>query len=164
MLLNEGPLLSLVQFTQKELSNFFWDCLAVELETIHQDRKRGQVAAIYEEDNSAAADYEADDDFGDDEIAVINAIRQWQGKPPFKQNFRRPFGKSNSSNGKSDVTCWYCKKKGHMQRECWKRIAENGAMTNAKGKPFVKKVNAAVVEDNDRVYNQLRSNTVGSIV
>ena len=50
--------------------------LAVELETIHQDRKRGQVAAIYEEDDSAAADYEADDDFGDDEIAAINAVRQ----------------------------------------------------------------------------------------
>ena len=28
MLLNEGPLLSLVQFTQKELSIFFRDCLA----------------------------------------------------------------------------------------------------------------------------------------
>ena len=50
--------------------------LAVELETIHQDRKRGQVAAIYEEDDSAAADYEADNDFGDDEIAAINAIHQ----------------------------------------------------------------------------------------
>ena len=50
--------------------------LAVELETIHQDRKRGQVAAIYEEDDSATADYEADDEFGDDEIVAINAICQ----------------------------------------------------------------------------------------
>ena len=51
-----------------------------------------------------------------------------------------------------------------MQRECRKRIAENGAMTNAEGKPFVKKVNAAAIEDNARVDNQPRSSTVGSIV
>ena len=138
--------------------------LAVELETIHQDHKRGQVAAIYEEDDSAAADYEANNDFGDDEIAAINAIRQWQGKPPFRRNFRRSFGKTNLSNGKADVTCRYCKKKGHMQRECQKRITENGAMTNAEGKPFTKKVNAPAVEDNARVDNQPRSSTVGSIV
>ena len=110
--------------------------LAVELETIHQDRKQGQVAAIYDNDDFAAADYEADDDFGDDEIAAINAFRQRLGKTPFRQNFHRSFGKANSSNGKSDITCRYCKKKGHMQHECRKRIAENGAMTNAEGKPF----------------------------
>ena len=50
--------------------------LAVELETIHQDRKRGQVAMIYKEDNSSAANYEADDDFGNDNIAAINTIHQ----------------------------------------------------------------------------------------
>ena len=127
--------------------------LAVELKTIHQDRKRGQVAAIYEEDDSAAtADYKADNNFGYDKIAAINAIRQRQGKPPICRNFRRSFGKTNSSNGKSDVTCRYCKKKGHLQPECQKRIAENGAMTNAEGKPFVKKVNtAAVAVDPGRV-------------
>ena len=132
--------------------------LAVELETIHQDCKRGQVAAIYKEDDSA------DDNFGDDKIAAINAIRQRQGKLPFRCNFRRLFGKTNSSNGKSDVTCRYCKKKGHMQRKCRKCITENGAMTNAEGKPFNKKVNAAIAEDIVRANNQMRSSTVGSIV
>ena len=87
--------------------------LAVELETIHQDRKRGQVAMIYKEDNSSAANYEADDDFGNDNIAAINTIHQRQGKPPFRCNFRHSFVKTNP-NGKSDVTCHYCKKKGHM--------------------------------------------------
>ena len=138
--------------------------LAVKLETIHQDHKRGQVAAIYEEDDSAAADYEADDDFGDDKIAAINAIHQPQGKPPFRCNFRRYLRKTNSSNGKSEVTCRYCKKKGHMQRKCQKRITENGAMTNTEGKPFTKKVNAATAEDNARVDNQPQSSMVGSIV
>ena len=37
-------------------------------------------------------------------------------------------------------------------------------MTNAEGKPFVKKVNAAIVEDNAKIDNQQRSSTVGSIV
>ena len=119
--------------------------IAVELETIHQDRKQGQVAAIYKE---------VDDDFGDDKIAAINVIRQRQGKPPFRRNFRRSLDKTNSLNGKSEVMCRYCKKKGHMQRECRKRITENGAMNNAEGKPFTKKVNAAVAEDNARVDNQ----------
>ena len=51
-----------------------------------------------------------------------------------------------------------------MQRECQKRIAENGAMTNAEGKLFVKKVNAAAIEENARVDNQPQSSMVGSIV
>ena len=51
-----------------------------------------------------------------------------------------------------------------MQHECRKRIAENGAMTSAEGKPFTKKVNAAIAEDNVRADNQTRSSTVGSIV
>ena len=138
--------------------------LAVKLETIHQASKWGQVAAIYEEDDSAAADYKADDNFGDYEIVAINAIRQRQGKPLFRRNFRCSFGKTNLLNGKTDITCRYCKKKGHMQRECRKRIAENSAMTNAEGKPFTKKVKAAAVEDNARVNNKPRSSTVGSIV
>ena len=139
--------------------------LAGELKTIHQDCKRGQVAAICEEDDSAiTANYEANDDFGNDEIAAINVIRQRQGKPPFHRNFHHLFGKTNSSISKSDVTCRYCKRKGQMQRECRKCITKNGAMTNAEGKPFTMKVNAATAEDNVRADNQTRSSTVGSIV
>ena len=38
-------------------------------------------------------------------------------------------------------------------------------MTNAEGKPFTKKVNAAAAaDDNIRTNNQPRSSTVGSIV
>ena len=51
-----------------------------------------------------------------------------------------------------------------MQLECRKRIAENGAMTNAKVKPFSEKVTAATAEDNVRANNQTRNSTVGSIV
>ena len=51
-----------------------------------------------------------------------------------------------------------------MQHECQKCIAENGAMTNAEGKPFTKKVNAAAADYNVRTDNQPRSSTVGSIV
>ena len=142
--------------------------LAVGLETIHQDLKRGQVAAIYDKaDSTVTADYEANDDFGNDEIAAINAICQRQGKPLFHCNFRHLFGKTNS-NGKSNVNCRYCKKKGHMQHECQKCIAENGPMTNAEGKPFTKKVKAAAAaaaaNDNIRADNHSRSSTVGSIV
>ena len=143
--------------------------LAVELETINQDRRaaRGQVNAIEKVDT---AEDENEDDLQDDEIAAINAIRFWNGKPPFKRNFRRKFGvNNNNGNNKTPntVICRYCKKPGHVQKDCRKRLRENGAMVNAGGKLFEKLVNATHMETSNKMENDemmKRANNVGSIV
>ena len=138
-------------------------CLAVELETINQDQRaaRGQVNAVEKAD---AADDE--NDLQDNEIAAINAIRFRNGK----QNFRRKFG-ANNNNGNNKtpntVICRYCKKPGHVQKDCCKRLRENGAMVDAGGKPFEKRVNATHTETSNKMEKDKmmkRANNVGSIV
>ena len=143
--------------------------LAVELETINQDQRaaRGQISAIKKVDT---ADDKNEDNLQDDKIAAISAICFRNGKPPFKQNFRRKFGANNNSgNNKtlSTVICRYCKKPGHVQKDCHKRLQENGAMVNVGGKPFEKCVNATHTEASNRVENDelmKRANNIGSIM
>ena len=87
----------------------------------------------------AAEDYieeepEEDDDDAESALAVLNAIRIQRGKQPFKK-FPGSYPKSNGNgahNGARPKTtngepmkCRYCKKSGHMQKECNKRIKEN---------------------------------------
>ena len=143
--------------------------LAVELEIINQDQRaaQGQVNAIEKVDT---AEDENKDDLQDDEIAAINAIRFRNGKPPFKWNFRRKFG-ANNNNGnnktQNTVICHYCKKLGHVQKDCRKRLRENDAMVDAGGKPFEKCVNATHTETSNKMENDnmmKRANNVGSIV
>ena len=122
--------------------------LAVELETINQDRRatQGQVSAV--EKANAAAD-KNENDLQDDEIPAINAIRFRNGKPQFKRNFCKKFGAiNNSDNNKtpSSGICHYCKKSSHVQKDCQKRLRENGAMVDTGGKPFQKRVNATNTE------------------
>ena len=40
-----------------------------------------------------------------------------------------------TTNGEP-MKCHYCKKSGHMQKECYKQIKENGAMITAQGKQY----------------------------
>ena len=143
--------------------------LAVELETINQDWRagRGQVSAV---EKVNAAEDKNEDNLQDDKIATINAIRFWNGKPPFKRIFRRKFG-ANNNNGNNKtpntVICRYCKKPRHVQKDCRKRLRENGAMVYAGGKPFEKRVNATNTETSNKMENNemmKRANNVGSIV
>ena len=76
---------------------------------------------------------EEDEDEEEAALNSLNAIRIQKGKTPFKK-----FSKSNGNgNGNSNggarpkttkgepMKCRYCKKSGHMQKECYKRIKEN---------------------------------------
>jgi len=109
--------------------------LANELEVIYQDKKRHQVHAVTAESESPSAPPE--DGLNDEDIEAINAIRQRSGRPPFRGGPRR-FGGTNKKN----IVCRYCKKTGHMQRECRSRLAVNGKMVDANGKPIPKRVHA----------------------
>ena len=119
--------------------------LARELEIIHADRKKSfsGVRAITEEnkeEDAAAADFKNEDDdammtegLEDDEIELINAIRRRRGKPGF-----RPSNKSGGSSNKGTLICRYCKKKGHLQKECYTRARDKAPMVDAQGKPYKK--------------------------
>ena len=41
-------------------------------------------------------------------------------------NIKQPMG----NDGKRDMLCWYCGRKGHFKRECKKRKAEQGRGSN----------------------------------
>ena len=45
-------------------------------------------------------------------------------------------GQRPSGGQTGTMTCCYCKKTGHMQKECQKRIAKNGVMIRAQGPPY----------------------------
>ena len=81
--------------------------------------------------------------FKDDELEEINVIRRRTSKLPFKKiNYKRPNGNN------CIVSCRYCKKKGHMQRECKLRLRNNAPMVHANGKPFTRNyVHAADTEE-----------------
>ena len=64
----------------------------------------------------------------------------------------------SSNGGQNGVTCRYCKKRGHMQKECRSRIRDRAPMVDATGKPFTRKVNA--VDEKDATEDAVK---VGSI-
>ena len=89
---------------------------------------------------------EEDEDDAESALAVLNAIRIQKGKAPFKKfpgsyqplSTKSVYGaQPKTTNGSGEpMKCRYCKKSGHMQKECYKRIKENGAMITAQGKQY----------------------------
>jgi Retrotransposon gag protein/Zinc knuckle len=103
---------------------------AMSFETVIRD-KRGSKPLISAIEKAAQldSDNEADNDEEDEELLdQVNAIRRQRGKKPIRF--------AQSSRPKVTVTCRYCKKTGHFQRECFKRKKDNGAMVDAQGKPL----------------------------
>ena len=133
---------------------------AAELEVIH-NRGRSGIASL-SSDNAALiqaidatgpdGDIPMDEDaFDEEEIAMINALRQRTGRPPFNRGFRRPFsnhrngsGNNGRNNGSAPAgNCRYCKQPGHHQKQCEARIKAQAPMVDQYGKPFKKRfVNA----------------------
>ena len=125
---------------------FAYDTLkvAIATETLILDKKDNLKMPI----KIMAVEAECDDkvleeeDIDEEEAALnsLNAIRIQKGKTPFKK-FPRSNGNRNggaqpkTTNGEP-MKCHYCKKSGHMQKECYKWIKENGAMITAQGKQY----------------------------
>ena len=82
----------------------------------------------------------------EEEFNVVNAMRMRRGLPPRpRPKFFRRSGYSSqpqvssgsrNGNGKKSEVCRYCKKMGHRQAECRKRIREGGLCTDQNGKPW----------------------------
>ena len=113
---------------------------------------------------------EEDEDEEEAALNSLNAIRIQKGKTPFKK-----FSKSNGNgNGNSNggarpkttkgepMKCRYCKKSGHMQKECYKRIKENWAMITEQGKQYkanevTKKTVGAITASGYPALNSVRA-------
>ena len=119
--------------------------VAIATETLILDKKDNLKMPI----KIMAVEAECEDELEEEEIDKeeaalnsLNAIRIQKGKTPFKK-FSKSNGNGNSNGGARPKTtngepmkCHYCKKSGHMQKECYKWIKENGAMITAQGKQY----------------------------
>ena len=76
-------------------------------------------------------------------LEKINAIRFRKGKRPF-----RP-GNGTKRYNRPEVTCRYCSKKGHFQRECRKRLREGKPMVDANGRPYSSENRANPIQEED---------------
>jgi hypothetical protein len=101
---------------------------AMVVETIIKD-KRGSKPLVTQIAEASDDDEEPDQDDEDEELLEqVNAIRISRGK--------RPIRFSSRPKGKLNVTCRYCKKNGHFQRECRKRISERAPLLDQHGKAY----------------------------
>ena len=146
---------------------FAYDALrvAIATETLILDKKDNLKAPIkisaIKTDEPEDEEEEEEDEAEASLLNSLNAIRIQKGKTPFKRfsgNQQRTNGNGNGNgngahNGARPKTtngepmkCRYCKKSGHMQKEGYKRIKENGAMITAQGKQY--KANEVTLEKN----------------
>ena len=94
---------------------------------------------------AAVEDVDEDEeiDLDEDELAILNAIRFKKGKAPFRSRFNKGQGPRRD---KKDMTCRYCKKKGHLQADCFSRQKAGAPCVDAKGEPYKKRINAVAEE------------------
>ena len=125
--------------------------VAIDTEMLILDKKDNlkkpiKMNAVEAEAKCEEEEPEEDKDDAESALVVLNAIRIQKGKALFKKfpgcykllptkavNGNRP----KTTNGSGELMmCRYCKKSGHMQKECYKRIKENGAMITTQGKQY----------------------------
>jgi hypothetical protein len=128
--------------------------LSREIEAIQNDRKRSQKIAVIKstmQPSEAAAIFW--DELADEEIEQIAAVR-CQQLP--RSNFnvaptRAPAANAAPirSNGpcNPNIVCRYCKKKGHMQRECHSRRRDGAPMVDANSKKYESHINNVAEKD-----------------
>ena len=130
---------------------------AREIETIFSDRKsqsKGTVISAIGEQTQEST-LEAPEQFDEEEIEAINAIRFKKGKKPFRPN----------NGGRPKVRCHYCKKPGHIQKFCFTRKNENGEFKDAQGRPMGRRVAAVQPESTpsqDPGADYYRLSTIGA--
>ncbi len=129
--------------------------LAREIEAIQNDRKRSQkIAAIKStmQPSEAAAIFW--DELADEEIEQIAAVHHQQ--PPRNNNFNAASTRAPAANAAQirsngprnpNIVCRYCKKKGHMQRECHSCRHDGAPLVDANGKKYESLINNVAEKD-----------------
>ena len=129
---------------------------ARDTEAILNDKaRRSQLAAIQQEHEDdgmeefmsnywSNRDYSELESWEEQALDKINAIRINKGKRPFRAGNKR-FGGGGAN--RSQFECRYCKIKGHMQKECRKRIRDGKPQVDMHGKPFTYENRAHPIRD-----------------
>jgi hypothetical protein len=146
--------------------------LARELEAIHNDKRRShKIAAI----KAAIGPEEAAtifwDEIDDEDLDKVAAVRQNRQPRPAPRNTPAAAPTVNAaplrSNGprNPNVVCRYCKKKGHMQRECNSRRRDGAPMVDANGKKYESRVNNVAEKDDsvDQARPQYEDAHIGAV-
>jgi hypothetical protein len=97
------------------------------LETIQNDHKRSnRISAIKQELEEEQINQIIWEDLTDEQLGQLAALRFQQ-----KHTSTRPTTVRNP-----DTICRYCKKKGHLQKDCFSRKRNKAPMVDANGKPY----------------------------
>ena len=115
---------------------------ARELEAIQNDRKRSSkiaaLKAVMPPQEAAAIFW---DELETEDLDQIAAVRRQQPRSS-NQTQARSSGPARSNGPRNpNIVCRYCKKKGHMQRECNSRRRDGAPMVDANGKKYQQRVN-----------------------
>ncbi len=116
---------------------------ARELEAIHNDRKCSQkiaaLKAVMQPQEATAIFW---DELETEDIDQIAAVCRQQPFRSSNQTQARSSGPAHSNGPRNpNIVCRYCKKKGHMQRECNSRCRNGAPMVDANGKKYEQRVN-----------------------
>ena len=125
--------------------------VAHNLETIQNDHKRlNKINAIRSDMEEEKAKEIVWDNLSDDQLAQLAAIRFGRNNR-YNNNGNTNNNRNNQSNNNRPTTlrnpnteCRYCKKKGHLQKDCFSRKRDQAPMVDANGKPY---------QQNNRVNN-----------
>jgi hypothetical protein len=146
--------------------------LARELEAIHNDKRRShKIAAIKTSIGPEEAATIFWDEIADEDLDKVAAVRQNRAPRPAPRSAPAAAPTVNAaplrSNGpcNPNVVCRYCKKKGHMQRECNSRRREGAPMVDANGKKYESRVNNVAEKDNsvDQAGPQYEDAHIGAV-
>ena len=127
---------------------------AREIEAIQNDCKRTQkIAAIKSTMPLTEAAAIFCDKLADEEIEQVAFVRRQQ--PPRKnantapaRSAPGPNATRNNGPRNPNIVCRYCKKKGHMQRECNSRCRDGAPMVDANGKKYESRINNVANDKN----------------
>jgi hypothetical protein len=136
-----------------------------------QRKKDTVLPRILIERTEAAAIFR--DELADDEVKQI-AVVQRQQPPRNNNNFNTastrapaanaaPIGSNSPRN--PNIVCRYCKKKGHMQRECHSRRRDRAPMVDANGKKYESRINNVADDENveEKEEPQYEDTHVGAV-
>jgi hypothetical protein len=102
--------------------------------------KGAYISAVTADDEPAVPAYDVDVlDIEYDDVAnvqKINAIRRRMNKPPLKYKVCPGSQPAGSSGPKPAVECWYCKIRGHLQKDYRKCKAPGAPRVDAAGLPY----------------------------